>query len=179
MIFIFNPRSVSLWFTDRIQTLLYYALNYTFISIFRKVSPTLNLKSTGNCDSPRRNCWRWEINFITFALRSRHYPRLHHQPITVRRAVYIIIAEVAISRSSPHRSIMVNPAAARNNKGSNDSVGADGVLVIIPRTCRRKRKRSSRALLLSSPVLPLLAAPAPSHVCGRTREKGGWVRWFF
>lgn len=42
---------------------------------------------------------------------------------------------------------MVNPAAARNNKGSSDITG-DGVLVIIVRRCRRKRKRSSRALLL-------------------------------
>jgi len=52
-----------------------------------------------------------EINFITFALRSHYYPRLHHQPITARCTVYIIIAEVVISRSSRRRSIMVNPAA--------------------------------------------------------------------
>lgn len=98
----------------------------------------------------RRDCWRWEINFITFALRSRHYPRLHNQPITARRAVYIIIAEVAISRSPLRRSIMVNPATARNNKGGSD-ITRDGVLVIIARTCRRKRKRSSRACPPASP----------------------------
>jgi len=106
-----------------------------------------------------RDCWRCEINFITFALRSCHYLRLHHQPITARRTVYIIIVEVAISRSSLRRSIMVNPAAARNNKGSSDITG-DGVLVIIVRTCRRKRKRSSRAL-----VLPR------GHTCGRARKE--------
>lgn len=35
IILIFNPRSVSLWFTDRKQTTLsYYAHDYTFISLF-------------------------------------------------------------------------------------------------------------------------------------------------
>lgn len=120
-------------------------------------------------DNLRRDCWRWEINFITFALRSRHYPRLRHQPITAGRAVYIIIAEVAISRSPLRRSIMVNPAAARNNKGSSDITG-DGVLVIIGRTgVRRKRKRSSRAF-----------HPPPAATRANARGKrGGWIRWFF
>lgn len=129
---------------------------------FSKMCADVHFEINGSCDNLRRDCWRWEINFITFALRSRHYPRLHHQPITARRAVYIIIAEVAISRSSLRRSIMVNPAAARNNKGSSDITG-DGVLVIIARTCRRKRKRSSRAFL--PPVPPC------GHTCADARGK--------
>jgi len=56
--------------------------------------------------------------------------------------VYIIIVEVAISRSSLRRSIMVNPAAARNNKGSSDITG-DGVLVIIVQRGNARRVPSS------------------------------------
>lgn len=74
--------------------------------------------------------------------------------------MYIIIAEVAISRSPLRRSIMVNPAAARNNKGSSDITG-DGVLIIIGRTCTEEEET-------------LVACPPPiprGHTCGRTREK--------
>lgn len=104
---------------------LVYGSNGNELSFIAHDPPFENIadahfKINGSRDNLRRDCWRWEINFITFALRSRHYPRLHHQPIIARRAVYIIIAEVAISRSLLRRSIMVNPAAARNNKGSSD-----------------------------------------------------------
>lgn len=131
--------TVLLTFIYKFPTIWYYFMWYDYHGLkenplFRTLcrrwfEKRLLFKINESRDNLCRECWHWEINFITFALESHHYPRLYHQPITAWRTVYIIIVEVAISRSSLRRSIIVNPAATGNNKSGSNVSGAM-VLVI-------------------------------------------------